>query len=164
MQTGTLELQGLESSNVVSVASGAVVEMTRGTFNFRSGHSFGGTGTWWLHGSPAVNGVLDGKVLFAVAGDAQFDAQLAGAMWWTNGNWSGNLTVAKSGLLNFESMKISRAHDELRPAKMDRPPRCVVLGGDRSPGEHGWRIIRGNVRPGLELARQAHPLTTTAPY
>jgi hypothetical protein len=107
VQTGSLELQGLDSSNVVSVASGAVVEMTKGTFNFRSGHSFGGTGTWWLHGSPAVNGVLDGKVLFAVDGDAQFDAQVAGAMWWTNGNWSGNFTVAKSGLVSFESMHLS---------------------------------------------------------
>ncbi len=106
VQTGMLELQGLESSNIVTVASGAVVEMTKGTFNFLPGHRFGGTGTWWVHGFPTINGVLDGNVLFAVEGDPQLNADLAGTMWWTNGTWSGNLTVEKSGLLNFESMKI----------------------------------------------------------
>ena len=87
-----------------SVASGAVVEMTKGTFNFRAGHRFGGTGTWWVHGNPTINGVLDGKVLFTVSEAGQFDARLGGAMWWTNGNFSGNLTVDKGGALSFKSM------------------------------------------------------------
>ncbi|HVV72728.1 MAG TPA: Ig domain-containing protein, partial [Verrucomicrobiae bacterium] len=106
VQTGVLELQGLESSNVVNVANGAVVEMTRGTFNFREGHSFGGTGTWWVHGNPTINGVLDGEVLFTVSEAGQFDARLAGAMWWTNGNFLGNLTVDKGGALDFTSMSM----------------------------------------------------------
>jgi hypothetical protein len=104
VQTGMLELQGLESSNVVAVAAGAIVEMTKGTFNFQPGHSFGGTGTWWVHGSPTINGVLNGQVLFTVSEAGQFDARLAGAMSWTNGIFSGNLTVDKGGALSFKSM------------------------------------------------------------
>ncbi|MHC1763940.1 MAG: choice-of-anchor D domain-containing protein [Verrucomicrobiia bacterium] len=107
VQTGQLELQGLESSNVVTVASGAVIEMTRGVFNFQPGHSFGGTGTWWIHGTPTVNGTLDGDVAFTVAEAGEFNAQLSGAMWWTNGTFKGNLTLDKGAVLNLSSASMS---------------------------------------------------------
>jgi hypothetical protein len=103
VQTGRLELQGLESSNVVAVAGGAVVELTKGMFNFHPGHTFGGTGTWWVHGYPTINGTLDGNVAFTVDGAGVFDARLGGTMWWTNGNLNGNLTVDKGAALNLSS-------------------------------------------------------------
>ncbi len=106
VQTGRLSLQGLDSSNVVNVARGAVLEMTKGTFNFLAGHRFGGTGTWWVHGSPTLNGVLDGQVLFTVSEAGRFDARLAGSMWWTNGNFAGNLTVDQPGSLTFTTMSM----------------------------------------------------------
>lgn len=101
VQEGTLSLAGLDSSNTVMVASGAVLEMYAGTFNVLPGHQFLGTGKCSFVESTTVNGSLGGDVLYTVSGDVSFDSILKATMWWTNVAMLGNLTIDVQGVLKL---------------------------------------------------------------
>lgn len=107
IQAGTLALNGLESSSQVNLAANAVLEVDGGNFNLHPGHIFTGEGKCWFNGLAAVNGSLNGPVVFTVSGIGPLDAELHSTMWWTNGILRGNLTIAPDGtfnLLNFSGV------------------------------------------------------------
>jgi hypothetical protein len=104
VQTGTLRFpDGFTSSGTFSVAAGAAITLTGGTFAFRPGHAFAGEGFYGItSGSVAIDGDLSSPNFQWTNGDLTSTNQVTDKVRWSIGRLYGALTVAPGGTLNLE--------------------------------------------------------------
>ena len=101
IENGTLAMHNFQSSGIVSVTEGATLALNGGLVRLDAGHSFQGTGTWWINGAADIHGALNAPTTFGVSEAGTFDSELNATMWWTNGTLAGNLTIGRNGALNL---------------------------------------------------------------
>ena len=113
VQSGTLDLSGMTSSNAIIIGAGAAVCLDSGNYCLGPTNTFTGPGVLALNlyaspAPPVILGPLSGSAGFQMDGDAYFtNCILGGTLTWINGTMDGILTVGTSGalvMLNPETM------------------------------------------------------------